>query len=49
MATYNKDRHLLLTLDFINKDDLRVAANKEHRSVNNFINLAIKEKIEGGN
>ena len=46
MAKYDKEKHLQLELQNLTKEDLKTYADKESRSVNNFINIAIKEKIE---
>lgn len=43
---YNKERHLQLELQNVTKSDLKTWATKDKRTVNNFINVAIEEKIE---
>lgn len=42
---YNKEKHLQLELQNVTKSDLKIWATKDKRSVNNFINVAIEEKI----
>lgn len=46
MATYDKEKNFPLHLTGINKSELRTIAKQDGRSSNNFINLAIDEKIE---
>ncbi len=46
MATYNKEKHLLLELHRVTKIDLKALALKQRRSVNGMINLAIEQYLE---
>ena len=42
---YNKDKHMQLELQNVTKDDLKIWATKDKRSVNNFVNVAIEKYI----
>ncbi len=46
MVKYNKEKHMLLELQKVTKTDLKAVAIKESRTVNNWINVAIEEKLE---
>lgn len=45
MGTYDKEKDFPLSLTGITKTDLKAIASKDGRSSNNFINVAIAEKI----
>jgi len=46
MATYDKEKDLLVSLQGMTKSELKTIALKDNRSVNNFINVAIKKYSE---
>lgn len=43
---YNKEKHMQLELQNVTKEDLKIWATKDKRSVNNFINVALDKYIE---
>ncbi len=46
MVRYNPDKHMLLELQRLSKSDIQKVAQKQRRSVNNLINIAIEEYIK---
>jgi len=40
--------NILLTLRNVTKEQLKILADKESRSVNNYINVVLEEKVKEG-
>lgn len=45
MVKYNPEKHILLELQRLSKSDIHKVAQKQRRSVNNLVNIAIEEYI----
>lgn len=46
MVKYDPQKHMLLQLHHLTKGDIQKVAQKERRSVNNLINIALEEYIK---